>query len=276
VKKYLWRIIFVCFWCAWVSTASAAINVYVPRPSPAPNVFGSTSWAQYLEWAMLSLRYNLGDIGDRSVDPRAYHVLRYGYYRKGHVIVTSGPSWDGVANPLAPFAGEHGNRMHCGLVAIGDGVDRFTLRDVAFWFLSTNGDLDFSGTLSGRTFNEGLWGIDFGPDRIFGSPDDIVYSQGEGDTVLLDAIIYRGPGVAFWPDAPAGQEIFIDANNPDVLLVARRGAGGTLQGQIDEIGQYMEDNHYEITCGFSVATSPPVSITLTLPPDLMFGDGFED
>jgi hypothetical protein len=54
--------------------AGAAIDIRI-RPSPAPNAFGSPSWPQYLEWARFSLRYGLGDIGLRAVNPSAYHVI---------------------------------------------------------------------------------------------------------------------------------------------------------------------------------------------------------
>ena len=43
--------------------------------SPAPNIFGSPSWAGYVINALNSLENDLGEIGNRSTDPTAYSIF---------------------------------------------------------------------------------------------------------------------------------------------------------------------------------------------------------
>jgi hypothetical protein len=155
------------------------------RASSAPNVFGSPSVPSYTANALSSLENNLGNIGDRNTDPTAYEILN-GSYTAGDVMVTSGNSWRGQANPGAPFGAEHGNRLHFGLHVIGDGVVRFRLNDLSFAITSSDAVLDFAGNFAGLTYNAFRHGIDW-VDGIKGNGNDIVYMAGNGMT-LVDAL----------------------------------------------------------------------------------------
>ena len=109
------------------------INQYA---SPAPNFYGSPSWAGYQANTMNSLVNNLGDIGNPATDPTAYQQLGASF-TPGMIEVTSFPSWMGQANPTGAFANELGNRLHWG-VTISDAGGTFTLAGVSFAFKSND------------------------------------------------------------------------------------------------------------------------------------------
>ena len=56
---------------------AVVMNVFV---SPAPNVFGSPSWDGYVANALNSLENNLGNVGDRGLDPTAYEIIPDGSF----------------------------------------------------------------------------------------------------------------------------------------------------------------------------------------------------
>lgn len=185
--------------------AGVTLEVY---PSPAPNIFGSPSWTGYVSNALNSLRNGLGNIGNRNTDPTAYEIAGASI-DPGDILVTSYPSWRGRADPATywgpAFAGELGNRLHFGLHALGDGQTRFTLEDLRFEVTSTDvqpgfpgGVLYFAGDFVGYTYGPTRFGVDWGPDRVRGTTDDIVYNSGNG-TTLVDEIVYVGVGSAYWP-----------------------------------------------------------------------------
>ena len=239
--------------------------------SPAPNVFGSPSWAGYVANAMNSLENNLGNIGNPATDPTAYYQLNDGIFTPGMAEVTSFNSWMGQAGPAAPFNNELGNRLHAGVV-ITDTGGTFTLADVSFAMHSSDTAADFTdaGTcpsgaggslcwendLSGTDFSKGTRiGINFGGDGAPGGGDDTVYdtSNPGNDATPLNELVYVGDGNAFWPGGP----------------------GDSLTGQaaMDEWTNYMKTNHLSIsnvycvkgTCNqatVAIATPEPASIAV--------------
>ena len=199
--------------------ADASITIDV-LPSSAPNSFGSPSWTGYVANAMNGLQNGLTSVGDRNTDPTAYLAFADGAsIDAGNAMVTSFPSWIGVANPAAPFDSELGNRMHFGLHAYGDGTSKFTLADVNFNLTSSDAGnpLGFAGNLAGTTFNGTTRiGVDWGADQAPGGGDDTVYNSNEADSVLVDELFYVGVGNAYWP---GGGDT--DPANPDA---GRQGA----------------------------------------------------
>lgn len=192
-----------------------AISIEI-APSSAPNVFGGPSWPAYQANALNSLENGLGNIGNRNTDPTAYEIL-LGTYAPGDVMVTSGNSWRGQANPPAPFAGEHGNRLHFGLHVFGDGQTQFRLNDLTFAITSSDGILDFAGNFIGFDFNcTSRIGYNWGADRAKGGGDD-TQSCGAGSGLdVIDELVYVGVGNAYWPDAggiPGGSSLQNEINN---------------------------------------------------------------
>jgi hypothetical protein len=182
--------------------ASATITLDVVASS-APNAYGSPSWAGYAANALNSLQNNLGNIGSRATDPTAYEIAGP-TVQPGDFIVTSFNSWRGVVGPLAPpFNSELGNRMHFGLHAYGDGslASQFSLNDLTFNITSSDGGLNSAGNFVGYTYNGTTRiGVNWGADRTKGTSDDIIYTSGNGMT-LVDEIDYVGVGNAYTANA---------------------------------------------------------------------------
>jgi hypothetical protein len=178
--------------------------------SSAPNVFGSPSWSTYLSNAMTGLAQGLSNVGGaRDTDPTAYEQLGNSF-EAGDAIVTSFSSWRGAANAASPFDNERGNRLHFGLLAQGTGGTQFSLSDVGYEVASSDpwNALGYSGTLAGTTLNGTTRiGVLYGANGVFdgGLGDDVLLNSGEGDAVLVDALIYVGVGNAFWPQPAEGE-----------------------------------------------------------------------
>ena len=196
-SKILLCVIMVFGIVGLVGSAQADLTFTV-RPSSAPNAFGSPSWATYAANALNSLGNGLGNIGDRNTDPTAYEIAG-AYIEPGDVTVSGFSSWRGVAGPASPFTAEYGNRMHFGLSIVGGGTNpQFRLNDLAFNMASGDSanSLVFSGNFAGLGYNANRYGVDFGADRVLGGGDDIVYTAGNGMS-LVDKIVYVGVGNAF-------------------------------------------------------------------------------
>ncbi len=229
----------------------AEITVTVHAHS-APNAYGSPSWGAYMANVMQALQNGLLSVGDRSADPTAYEeIVRF---TPGDVMVTSFSSWRGVAEPPVPFNNEYGNRLHFALVALGDGTERFTLADVQFAILSSDGELNYIGDLSGTSLNgTSRVGVDYGDDRVLGGGDDTIYDSGEPDTTTLDALFYIGVGNAYWPGD----------TTPD-------------QAVLNETADYIWDENIIVSGGYSVhgyENSGTATVVLWTPD--IFSDDFE-
>ena len=216
--------------CASAAQAQLVMNV---RPSSAPNVFGSPSWASYNTNALNSLSGNLGNIGNRNTDPTAYEIAGP-YIDPGDVIVSGFSSWRGVANSPAPFNAEFGNRLHFGLSIVGGGTNpMFRLNDLTFNMSSgdTGNSLVFAGNFVGLSYSATRFGVDFGANRVEGGGDDVIYTSGNGLS-LVDKIVYVGVGNAF------------DATSEP---------GATNQDKMDSaIAYIVSEAPFDITCTYTM------------------------
>ncbi len=183
---------------AWSASATITLDVVA---SSAPNFFNTPSWLAYQANAVNSLQNSLGNIGSRATAPTAYEIAG-STIQPGDIMVTSFNSWMGVAGPLAsPFNNELGNRLHFGLHAFGDGTTQFRLDDLTYAIHSSDpGDsLVAMGNFIGANYNgTSRIGVSWGTDRVKGGGDDIVYTSGNG-TTLVDELVYVGVGNAWWP-----------------------------------------------------------------------------
>ncbi len=195
-------IVLVCTCVNGTSLGDMTIDVYA---SSAPNASGSPSWSGYVTNALYALENGLSVNVDPSTSPTGYEVAP-DTIGPGQIAVTSFHSWEGVINPSSPFANEYGNRIHFGLHAYGDGDTQFTLADLTFDIHSSDpGDtLIFEGDFIGYNYSSTRYGIDWGDDRIKGTGDDIIYTSGNG-TTLVDELVYVGVGNAWWPQPEPGQ-----------------------------------------------------------------------
>lgn len=173
--------------------------------SSAPNAYGSPSWSGYNTNALYALENGLSVYGDRSTDPTGYEAAP-DIVDPWEIAVTSFNSWRGDINPTGAFANELGNRMHFGLHAYGNGTDQFTLEDLTFEIHSSDptDTLVFVGDFIGYSYSSTRYGINWGADRAKGGGDDIIYTSGNG-TTLVDELVYVGVGNAWWPQPEEGQ-----------------------------------------------------------------------
>lgn len=202
MKKFI--VICTAILCiAQMGFATITINV---TASSAPNT-GTVVWNGYVSNALYGLENGLTVVGDRSTNPSGYEAAP-GVVGPWEIAVTSFKSWEGTINPSGAFANEHGNRMHFGLHAVGDGVTQFCLEDLTFDMHSSDSGVDelgpwsntlgFTGDFIGYSYGANRYGISWGADRVKGGGDDVVYSSGNGKT-LVDEIVYVGVGNAWWP-----------------------------------------------------------------------------
>jgi hypothetical protein len=159
----------------------------------APNVFGSPSWADYRDNAIVAIRDGLN--GNGGFGPSQYANIETQTFSVDRNIVTNFSSWNGVAGPSAPFDGEFGNRLHFGL-RILRGSAQISLSQLHFDFDGgAYGALDYSGDFVGLDYSANRVGILFGGDNAFGGGDDTYVTAGSG-TTLVDGLAYVGVGNA--------------------------------------------------------------------------------
>jgi hypothetical protein len=206
----------------------------------APNAFGSPSFNPWLVNVQSSLQASppFGAIGNPATSPTAYAPLSGGTFTPGDDIVTSFPSWMGVANPTGAFANELGNRLMASAV-ITDVGGTFDLQDVSFSFNS-------SDPADSLIDNDNLIGTDFSTNKRVGiEPGGGVCGVGFittcTDTTPLVELFYAGVGNGLVPDAsdPAG-----------------------LQAAIDDVADFMDSNIQFITNQYCVqGTCETASVT---------------
>ncbi len=188
---------------ALAAHAQVTIDVY---PTLAPNSYGSPSFAAWTDNAFAAL-YG-GSLLAGEVGTPSYFSVAPATLEATDVFVTSFPSWRGYADPgtvFGPaFANELGNRLSFAFVADGHG-QQFALSQLSFAFVTTGPahDLDFAFSAGDYTYSSSYVGILFGADNQFGGGDDL-FVTGGANTQLVDAVIGRGSGNAWWPQHTVG------------------------------------------------------------------------
>lgn len=172
-------------------------------PSKAPNGNTSPNFSGYNANALNSLENTLGSpIGDPNIDPTGYAPLPQmaaGVFAFNPTQMVTSPfaSWNGQANPAAPFDNERGNLIHFGVRILGQGT-QFTLHQLQFDADSTDPSDFFDSVtrnFSTDTYSEFIRGIDYGADNAKGGGDDTVLMNGEAGSILVDELIYVGTAV---------------------------------------------------------------------------------
>jgi hypothetical protein len=218
----------------------------------APNAYGSPSWGGFAANGLSSLQAAtpFQPVGHPATDPTAYVPLSGGTFVPGNVMVTSYASWQGTANPAAPFAGEYGNRLHASVV-ISDIGGTFTLADVTFAFGSSDADANYTdagdcaaGGGGSLCFQGDLSGLDFSSGtRIGVLPGNGGYcdvSHPCSDSTPLVGLYYIGVGNAFWPG--------VSDPDPTHPLLGQQGA-------LDGTAAYIDENVQQITNTYCVLGS---------------------
>jgi hypothetical protein len=189
--------VFLCAVCA--TGAQASTLTLESFASAAPNVNNSPNWAAYLANALAGID-NHGVATGAPNDP-SYYQSGTGF-TAGDFVVTSYPSWEGVANPAAPYQSEGGTRMHFGLRAEEIG-GTFSLSQLMFNMSSSDTDIDyplggleFSGGFAAVNYTAARMGINYGADGVRGGGDDTVITSGSS-TQLVNLLLYVGVGNAY-------------------------------------------------------------------------------
>jgi hypothetical protein len=178
-----------------VVAAPITIDVF---PALAPNVYGSPNWDGWVANATYALERGLQSYGDPALP--AYYT-QDSLIPGSALLVTSFPSWMGQADPGtvfgSAFAGEHGNRIHFGLVIDGHG-DKISISELSF--NATSDDpaavLNFGYATGTYEYSTSYVGI------ILNDDGTRTYVTSGPNTQLVDIIVGRGSGNALWPCAP--------------------------------------------------------------------------
>jgi hypothetical protein len=180
-----------------------AVSITV-TPALAPNGFGSPSFDTWLGNAIYALEHGWSSYGVAGTP--GYYQAASSTIDGDEILVTSFPSWRGLVDPgtaFGPaFAGEYGNRLHFGLVIDGEGT-QFSISQLSFTATSTDpfDALGFSFAEGSYTYSSSYVGVLYGADGALGGGDDTYVTSGP-NTTLVDALIGRGSGNAYWPCGP--------------------------------------------------------------------------
>lgn len=271
-----------------------AMNVQVVG-SVAPNAYGSPSFDPWAARAMTSLENTPGvDDGDRTLDPTAYDaVTTIPWYDNA---ATGTPFWMGVVNPMSPFHNELGHRIHFGVRFLGNGT-RFSLSQLDFEWTSSDGNsLGFTDTWSAADhYSPNRKGIDYGPDRVKGTSDDIVYNQYDPDAPVpiifgaslpVDELIYVGYGNA-WDvtqepgstveDQLASLRAYLETEAPITIqgtYKVRDGLGG-FHGEGTGTVTLIPTNNAPTANGAAVSTPEDTNLPIMLNGNDLDGDGLD-
>lgn len=188
----------------WAGAALAGPLVYVvPSISPDPVLNLST----YDAWSANALTaLQDGTTTNGAAGPSYYAQIAS--FASTDVIGTNFPYWKGQLNPAAPFDTQTGNGLAFGVAILGNG-QQFTMGHVSYaddFFGST-----FTTNLSAYGYGARMIGINYGPDGIRGTADDIVYNGigGAPGTAVgtaadpVDALFFSGVDIQFYVADPA-------------------------------------------------------------------------
>lgn len=176
------------------SASPAAISIKL-KAAAAPNCPLSPHWAAFVENAKEAMLKDIDKLGDPTMSPAAFVAVDK--VHAGQLLVTGFHAWDGFLAPAKPFDRERGVRLHFPVRIVGNGT-KFRLADLSIAIDSTdpNDSLDWSASGSDATYSKQRVGIDYGPDGVRDTDDDVVYSNGESPTQPIDELIYVGAGIA--------------------------------------------------------------------------------
>jgi len=198
-----------------VLSGGITISVF---PALAPNRWGSPSWNAWASNAVTAILNGYSSYGDPS-SPTFYQQITNAVPVTNN-LVTSFPSWMGVADPgsvFGPaFAQESGNRLTFGMDIKG-GTNLISISQLSFIMASTDpsNTLDwsyspipysYSGLNTGGA-NPVYLGIIYGPNG------QNTYVTNGPPTQLVNEIITCGSGNAWWPDGTSADSIATQQSN---------------------------------------------------------------
>lgn len=186
-------------WAGVVLTSSAHISPFKFAPPGPPNQ--AQAFTDWNANAIQGLMQGDVSVGNPANGPAAYYPVTTVNQRDVFDSVVNSPtfpSWRGIADPAAPFNTSYGNAVDFSLRIVGNGT-QFKLSNLDNTTTSndTGNDWSFGSHLSAnRNYASTRVGINYGPDHLKGTADDIVYQNNESGALPVDELDYSGVGVA--------------------------------------------------------------------------------
>jgi hypothetical protein len=207
-----------------LGTGGITIAVY---PALAPNRWGSPSWNAWASNAVTAILNGYSAYGDPAL-PTYYQQITNAVPVTNN-LVTSFPSWMGVADPgtvFGPnFANELGNRLTFGMDIKG-GTNLISISQLSFIMASTDPDntLDWSYSPIPYSYS----GLNTGSADpvylgiIYGPNGQNTYVTNGPATQLVNEIVTCGSGNAWWPDGTSADSVAVQQSN---IVVCAEQAG---------------------------------------------------
>lgn len=184
----------------WVSAPASYAGPIVLNQfasvGPNPNM-GLTSWSDYIDNVLHALYYALTSYGSPGPGYYSTVIPIVPPLLPGQVVSSSGfHSWNGVIDPATPYDLEHGNFIFFPLQILGNGT-QFRLSNLYNDMNSSDPANSFNNDGGFSSFNSYTVGIDYGPDGIRGTGDDIRHTSGDASAFLIDELLYVGVSGSF-------------------------------------------------------------------------------
>ena len=168
------------------SFGQASVSVYAfsaPANLPSQDTYAATFLTD-VEQGMMTGSWPVGN----PLNPGYATPITSGRVSVTNTIYTpSMYSWNASPNPSGAFANEHGQMLIFG-AKITDSTP-FTLNQVDYWLGFPSDNDTNSGTLAGLGYSQLGIGINWGPDGIPGTADDITYTSGNGSSQVNEVLI---------------------------------------------------------------------------------------
>jgi hypothetical protein len=198
-----------------LGSGGIAITVF---PALAPNRWGSPSWNTWASNAVTAILNGYSSYGDPS-SPTFYQQITNAVPVTNN-LVTSFPSWMGVADPGSAFgpafAQESGNRLTFGMDIKG-GTNLISIAQLSFTMTSTDPSNTLDWTYSPIPYSYS--GLNTGSADpiylgiIYGPNGQKTYVTNGPATQLVNEIVTCGSGNAWWPDGTSANSIATQQSN---------------------------------------------------------------
>ncbi len=242
-------------------------------PALAPNRWGSPSWNAWASNAVTAILNGYSSYGNPA-SPTYYQQITNAVPVTNN-LVTSFPSWMGMADPGTVFgpnyANESGNRLTFGMDIKG-GTNLISISQLSFIMASTDpgNTLDWSYSpipysysgLNTGSANPVYLGILYGPNG-----QNTYVTNGPADQ-LVNEIVTCGSGNAWWPDGTSADNIAVQQSN--ILVCASQIAtqsfafSGTYE--MDGVAGSNSVTFNPVVPDTSSTSAPSLSIALADPP----------
>ena len=179
-------------------------------PALAPNAYGSPNWNAWVSNATTAILNGYSAYGDPSSP--SYYQRAPAVVSVTNNLVTSFPSWMGQADPGTVFGANYsqelGNRLQFG-IDIKGGTNLISISQLSFSAHSTDpsNSLDFSFDQGSYNYSASYVGIIYGPNGTN------TYITSGPPTQLVNEIVGRGSGNAWWPDGTSADSVATQQSN---------------------------------------------------------------